>query len=232
MVMGTEQQYSTCLYANGQLCKVDALFYIFTNPLTCKKALYAKNNQEIGAQCSLSIFHTPPALSPTVIMLNLWIFISTPATQVSAITLTYPDKVACSSPFQQPLNILKLSPACCATSRHFHLPPHYEDHTSTIHVSLDKANLNAVNVSTQDFHIWQHFGSNWTMAHIQKFADVPEIPVAQLYRYMIGQSEPILHFQKWIMLYNSTMSMRPSSIVKTSVTRPINQIFQLHSCWI
>ena len=53
----TEQQYSTCLHANGQFCKIDAPFQVLTNPPTCIKALKAKNDHEIETQCSLSIFH-------------------------------------------------------------------------------------------------------------------------------------------------------------------------------
>ena len=52
-----------------------------------------------------------------------------------------------------------------------------------------------VNISISDFHIWQHFSSNWITAHRQKLADVPEIPVAELYKHMIGQSEPIIPFE-------------------------------------
>ena len=64
-----------------------------------------------------------------------------------------------------------------------------------INVSPSKMNLNAVNVSTLDFDIWQHFSSNWTTTHKQKLADVLKIPVAQLYKHMIGQSEPRLPFE-------------------------------------
>ena len=65
----------------------------------------------------------------------------------------------------------------------------------TIHVSLEKANLNSLNVSTPDFCIWQHIGSNWSISHIQKLANVPEIPVTKLYRHLICQSKPILSFE-------------------------------------
>ena len=122
----------------GNLYKIDAPFQALTNPLTYIMALYAKNDQEIGTLVLPSIFHTPPAFPPIVITSNLWIFISTPTTQGSAITMICPDKVTSSSSFQQPLHILKLPPACSATSRHFHLPPHYEDHVMNIHVSLSK----------------------------------------------------------------------------------------------
>ena len=32
----------------------------------------------------------------------------------------------------------------------------------TIHVSLERADLNSLNVSAPDFDIWQHIGSNWS----------------------------------------------------------------------
>ena len=106
-----------------------------------------------------------------------------------------PDKVTHSFPLQQPLHIQKLLPVCSATSRHFHLPPHYEDLMVTMHVSLYKATFNTINVSTQHFQIWQHFHSNQTTAYIQRLADVLEIPMAHLYKHMIGQSETVLPFE-------------------------------------
>ena len=143
-------------------------------------------------QCSLSIFHTPPAFPPIVITSNLWIFISTLTTQGSAIVLICPNKVTSLSLFQQPIHILKLPPACSATSRHFHLLPNNEDHMVTMFLSLDKANLNTINISTPDLHIWQHFDSIWTTADMQKFVDAPEVTIGQHYTQMIGHSESIL----------------------------------------
>ena len=61
-------------------------------------------------------------------------------------------------------------------------------------VSLDTANINAINISTVDFRIWQHFSRNWTPPHLQKLATIPEVPVAQLYRGMINHSEPFHSF--------------------------------------
>ena len=82
-VVITKQQYSTCLHANGQFCKTDAPFQALTNPPSCIAALFAKNNQEIEVQCSLSVFHAPPAFPPIIITSNLWIFI---------LTLSYRDQ--------------------------------------------------------------------------------------------------------------------------------------------
>ena len=125
-VMITEQQYSTCLHGKQQFCKIDAPFQALTEPPTCIMTLYTKNYQEIEVHCSLSILHTQPTFPPIVIMSNLWIFISTPTMQGSAIKMICPDKVTRSSPFQMPFHILRLPPACSATLRYFHLPPHYE----------------------------------------------------------------------------------------------------------
>ena len=114
-VMITEQHYSTCLHANGQFCKIDAPFQTLTNPQSCIMASYTKNNQEIEAQCSLSIFHTPPAFPPILITSNMWISVWTPTMQGSAITMICPDKATGWSLSQQPLHILKLPPACSTT---------------------------------------------------------------------------------------------------------------------
>ena len=107
----TKQQYSTCLHADDQFCKEDTPLQALTNQPTCTVALYNKNNIQMEAQCSLSIFCTPPTFSPIVIISNLWIFISTPTTQGSTITMICPGKGTSSSPLQQPFHILKLSPA-------------------------------------------------------------------------------------------------------------------------
>ena len=55
-----------------------------------------------------------------------------------------------------------------------------------MNVSLDTANINAINISTLDYRMWQHFNSNQTSPHLQKLVNVPEGPVTQLYRHMIG----------------------------------------------
>ena len=152
-VMITEQQYLTCLYASGKVCTIDAPFQALMNASLCIMALCAKNDWEIRAEYSSSVFHKPPAFPPIVITSNLWIFILILTMQELTITMTYPNKVTSSSLFQQTLHILKLPPACCATSRHLHLHPHHEDQTVTLH-------LNAINVLIPDVHIWQHFGIN------------------------------------------------------------------------
>ena len=63
-----------------------------------------------------------------------------------------------------------------------------------MNISLDTANINAINISTLDFRIWQHISRNWTQPHLQKLTNVPEVPVTQHYRDMINASEPIHSF--------------------------------------
>ena len=63
-----------------------------------------------------------------------------------------------------------------------------------MNVSLDTANINAINTSTSDFRIWQNFNSNWTTSHLQKLTNVPEVPVTQLNKHMINTSEPVYSF--------------------------------------
>ena len=110
----------------------------------------------------MSIYHIPHTFLPVAVTSSLWIIPSNPETLGSAIMIIFPDKVTSIVPLQQPLSILRLSPACSATTRYFHLPPSYKDHTIMMNVSLDTININAINISTLDFRIWQHFSSNWT----------------------------------------------------------------------
>ena len=63
-----------------------------------------------------------------------------------------------------------------------------------MNVSLDTANINAINITTLDFRIWKHFSRYWTPLHLQKLENIPEVLVTQLYRGMINTSEPIYPF--------------------------------------
>ena len=190
----------------GNFAKKDAPFQAFTNQPSCIMALYAKNDQEIGVQCTLFKFHKLPAFPPIVIMSNLWIFILTPTMQGLALTMICLDKAINSSLFQQLLHILKLPPNCSATSRHFHLLPHNEDPVVAMHVPLDGANLNRANISIPDFHIWQHFDSNWTTPDMQKMVDIPEIPIAQFHMHMIDQGWAYLTIWDWQRYEGRTLS--------------------------
>ena len=92
-------------------------------------------------------------------------------TQGSAITMICPDRVISSMLFQKPFHILKLPPACSTTWRNFCLLLTLWWSHSIMHIPLDSANLNVINISTPGFHMWQHFTAtglqptcrNWQM---------------------------------------------------------------------
>ena len=136
---------------------------------------------------------------------SLWNLISTPAMQGLAITMICSHKVTSSRLLQQPFQILKLPSVCSVTSRHFHLPPHYEDHTAMMHISLDIANLNAINISTPDFAYvnisiatgWQATYRNW-QTHLK-------FPSHNSTNKWSAQSEPVLPFE-----LNSNKDEEPS----------------------
>ena len=132
----------------------------------------------------------PHTFIPVAVTSNLWILPSNPQTLEMPIMITFPYKATSTVSHQQPFHILRLSPACSAISRYFHLSPHYEDHTIRMNVSLDTVNINAINILTLDFRIWQNFNSYWTHP-LQKLVNVPEFPVTQLYKHMISTSESI-----------------------------------------
>ena len=168
-----DQQYIACPHANGQFCRINAPFQPLMTPPSCITALYAKNDQAIREQCSLSISHALHTFMPVAVASNLWVIPSNPETLGSKVMIICPDKATNTVPLQQPFKILRVSLACSATSSYFNLPLHYEDHTIMMNISLDTANINAVNISTLDFRIWQHFNSTWTSPHLQKLENIP-----------------------------------------------------------
>ena len=129
---------------------LNAQFQSLKNPPSCVTTLYARIDQAIKEQCSLVISHLPYEFVHIAIVSSLWIIPSNPQILGSTMTAICPDKATSTEPFQQPFHVLRLPPACSATSRYFHLPPHYEDHSMVTDVSLDTANINAINISSLD----------------------------------------------------------------------------------
>ena len=68
-----DEQYIACQHANGQFCRINAPFQPLTNPPSCITAVYAKKDQAIGEQCSLSISHVPHTFIPVAVTSILWI---------------------------------------------------------------------------------------------------------------------------------------------------------------
>ena len=71
--------------------------------------------------------------------------------------------------------------ACSTNSPNFYLSLRYETPTLDANVSLNMANLQMINISAQDFHIWQHLGSNRSEAQLQHMTTIPSIPVHKIY---------------------------------------------------
>ena len=157
-------------------------------------ATYTKNKAGIDLQCSLQIRNTHSTTILAPITSNLWILSSMTEVDSEGITQICPDQAPKSIKVQKPIHILHLPPACSATSQHFHLPPCYENHQLMIIISLNTANLNAMNISSPEFWVWQHFEDHWNKTQLHKLADVPTVPVAHLYKHMINNIGPIHPF--------------------------------------
>ena len=106
---------------------------------------------------------------PTPIAPNVWILTSAPTAVSTRIMLICPEEAPRFIKTQTPIHNLWLPPACSATSQHFHLPQHYENHGLTINISLNTANLNEINVSSSEFRIWQYPEDHWRVSRRYSF---------------------------------------------------------------
>ena len=113
-----------------------------------------------------------------------------PETLGSAITIIFPDTATSTVPLWQPVHIQRLPLPAVLLLDIFTCPHIMRTHLND-ELSLDTENINKINISTLDIRIWQHFSSNYTPPYLKKLANVPEVPVTQLYRDMINTSEPV-----------------------------------------
>ena len=187
-------QFSICQEANGQFCNILTPFQPLANLPFCITALYTKNTASIPARCSLKIRKTHSVSIPSQIALNIWILTTAPSAVSTAITLICPGETTKFIMVKKPIHILPLPPACSATSTNFHLPPHYENSPLEVNISLDMANLNMINISSLDFHIWQHLEKHQNESQLQHLASIPSVPVDQLYRHMANSIQHITPF--------------------------------------
>ena len=182
----SDKQYSTCKEANGQFCSLHTLFQPLANPPSCITALYSKNSTSIAARCSLQVRKAHTISIPTLIAPNVWLITSAPSTVTTGITLVCPEEPTKLLTLWKPIHILWLPPACSTTSPYFYLPPRYEPTTKTLNISLEVANLNMMNISALDFHIWQHLENHQNKTQLQHLACIPLVPVNQLYKHMMS----------------------------------------------
>ena len=149
-------QFNICQKANGQFCNILVPFQLLANLPSCITALYTKNAASISVICSLKIRKTHSISIPSQIAPNVWILTTIPSAVTTAIKLICPGETMKFIAVKKAIHILWLPPACSAASTNCHLPPHYEYSPLEVNISLDMANLNTINISSLDFHIWQH----------------------------------------------------------------------------
>ena len=95
---------------------------------------------------------------------------------------------------RKPIHILCLPTACSATSPTFHLPPHYENTPLEVIISLDMADLNMINISSMNFHIWQHLDKHQNESQLQHLVSIPSNPAGQLYSHIVTNIKHIIPF--------------------------------------
>ena len=84
--------------------------------------------------------------------------------------------------------------ACSATSANFYLPPRYETAALNVNVSLDRANIRAINITALHFRVWQHMGRNHSDLDLQHLAVLPSIPIHQIYEHLLNSSQCLTLF--------------------------------------
>ena len=131
---------------------------------------------------------------PTLVAPNLWILTSATKLVLTGTILICPDGTSRFIKTQTPIHIICIPPACRATSQHFHLPPHYENHQLTINISLNIANLNVMNVSSPEFRICHHSEDHWNRTQLHHLVNISSVPINQLYKHMINSNRPSIPF--------------------------------------
>ena len=179
-----EDQFKICKEANGQFCPLMTPLQPLTNPPSCVAALYTKNSREIDRLCELSTKTQPELYLPIPLASNLWAIISSLFKQQPPVTVICPTKPTMSVP---PIHVLRLEPACSATSQHFHLPPKYEDTHVMMNSSIYNANLDIINISSALFRITQHIPSV-QQETLEKLAALPPVPIKRITKELMGEA--------------------------------------------
>ena len=189
-------QFQACQDANGQFCSITTPFQPLANPPSCIAALYVKSKVDFASKCSLQMCKASATNLPIQIAPDVWIFTTPVTAPMNTLTLICPEKPMETIPIQKPKHILKLPMACSATSSNFYLPPRYETPTLDVKISLNMANLHMINISAQNFCIWQHFGSNRSEIQLQHLTTIPSIPVHKVYQPLLNSTLPVIPFDK------------------------------------
>ena len=182
-----EDQFKICKEANGQFCPLMTPLQPLMNPPSCVAALYTKTSQEINHLCELSTKTQPEIYLPIPLAPNVWAIISSPFKQQPPVTVICPTKPTMSVHISPPIHVLRLEPACSATSQHFHLPPKYEDTHMMMNLSIYNANLDIINISSALFRITQHILSVQQQETLEKLAALPPVPIKWITKELMGE---------------------------------------------
>ena len=177
-------QKKLCKEANGQFCPLTTPLQPLTNPRSCVAALYTKNSREM---CELTTKTQPELYSPIPLTSNVWAIISSPFKQQLPVTVICPTRPATLIHISPPIHMLRLEPACSATSQHFHLPPKYEDTHVTMNLSIYNANLDIINISSALFRITQHILSVQQQEMLERLAALPPVPIKRITMELMGE---------------------------------------------
>ena len=187
-------QFQACQDANGQFCSITTPFQPLANPPSCIATLYAKSKADIASKCSLQIHKASTTNLSTQVAPDVWILTTPVTAPTNTMTLICPEKPMETIPIQKPIHILKLPMACSATSSNFYLPSRYETPTLDVNTSLNMANLHMINISAQNFHIWQHLRSNRSDMQLHPLTTIPSILVHKIYQHLLNSTIPVMPF--------------------------------------
>ena len=110
--------------------------------------------------------------------------ISSPFKQQPPVTVICPTKPTMSVYISPPIHVLRLEPACSATSQHFHLPLKYEDTHVMMNLPIFNANLDIINISSALFRITQHIPSVQQQEMLEMLA---ALPIKSITKELMGE---------------------------------------------
>ena len=114
----------------------------------------------------------------------MWAIISSLFKQQPPVTVICPTKPTMSVQISPPIHMLRLEPACSATS---HLPLKYEDTHVMMNLSIYNANLDIINISSAYFRITQHILSMQQQETLEKLAALPPVPIKRITKELMGE---------------------------------------------
>ena len=83
--------------------------------------------------------------------------------------------------------MLRLEPACSATSQHFHPLPKYEDTHVTMNLYIFNVNLDIINISSTLFRLTQDIPSVRQQEMLERLAALPPVPIKRITKELMRE---------------------------------------------